>query len=140
MPAVCAGRLKLAVVRLMLLDTDVMVDILRGHPPAMAWVAGPGAGPIGLPGLVAMELAQGCRNLLDQQQLERQLRRFVWYWPTQADCQRAYQDLAAYRLSHGLSVMDALIGATALGLGEPLATFNVKHYRVMAGLVIVQPY
>ena len=38
----------------MLLDTDVMVDILRGHPPAVAWLAGLGAMPVGLPGLVAM--------------------------------------------------------------------------------------
>jgi len=33
-----------------------------------------------------------------------------------------------------------LIGHTAVGLGEPLATFNVKHYGVMRGLTIVQPY
>lgn len=82
----------------MLLDTDVMVDMLRGHPPALAWVTGLGAGPVGLPGLVAMELVQGCRNLTEQHQVERQMRRFVWYWPTTADCQRAYQDLAAFRL------------------------------------------
>ena len=31
-----------------------MVDILRGHPPAVAWLAGLGAMPVGLPGLVAM--------------------------------------------------------------------------------------
>jgi len=26
------------------------------------------------------------------------------------------------------------------GLGEPLATFNVKHYGVIAALTTVQPY
>ena len=65
----------------MLLDTDVMVDILRGHPPAATWLAGSSAIPIGLPGLVAMELLQGCRNLAEQHRLEKQLLRFALYWP-----------------------------------------------------------
>jgi predicted nucleic acid-binding protein len=34
----------------MLLDTDVMIDILRGHPPAVVWLAGQGTTLIGLPG------------------------------------------------------------------------------------------
>ena len=124
----------------MLLDTDVMVDILRGHPPAVAWLAGLGAMPVGLLGLVAMELLQGCRNLADQQRLEKHLQRFTLSWPTPTDGQRAYQDFAAFRLSHGLGLLDTLIGHTAIGLGETLATFNVKHYAVITGLRTVQPY
>jgi predicted nucleic acid-binding protein len=124
----------------MLLDTDVMVDILRGHPPALAWAAGSGLTPLDLPGLVAMELLQGCRNLAEQQQLEKKLLGFTLHWPTQADCQRAFRDFAAYRLGYGLGLIDALIGQTAVGIGETLATFNVKHYAVITGLNIVQPY
>ena len=37
----------------MLLDSDVMVDYLRGHPRARTWLASY-AQPIALPGLVAM--------------------------------------------------------------------------------------
>jgi predicted nucleic acid-binding protein len=124
----------------MLLDTDVMIDILRGHPPAVAWLASLGTTSMGLPGLVAMELLQGCQNLPDQQSLEKQLLRFTLHWPTQADCQRAYVDFAAYRLSHNLGLLDSLIGHTALGLNERLATFNLKHYGVIAGLQAFQPY
>ena len=124
----------------MLLDTDVMVDVLRGHPPAVAWLAGSGTVPIALPGLVAMELLQGCRNQTEQQRLEKQLLRFVFHWPSQADCQRAFRDFAAYRLSHNLGLIDSLIGQTTVGLGETLATFNVKHYAVLVGLSTIQPY
>lgn len=124
----------------MLLDTDVMVDILRGHPPAVAWLTSLGAMPVGLPGLVAMELLQGCRNLAEQQRLEKHLQRFTFHWPTPADGQRAYQDFAAFRLSHNLGLLDTLIGHTAVGLGEILATFNVKHYAMITGLATVQPY
>lgn len=124
----------------MLLDTDVMVDILRGHPPAAAWVSSLGNVTIALPGLVGMELIQGCRNLAEQQRLEKQLQQFVLHWPTTTDCQRAFRDFAAFRLSHNLGLLDSLIGHTAVGLGEPLATFNVKHYSVIAGLTTIQPY
>ena len=124
----------------MLLDTDVMVDVLRGHPPAVAWLAGSGAVPIARPGLVAMEILQGCRNQTEQQRLEKQLLRFVFHWPSQADCQRAFRDFAAYRLSHNLGLIDSLIGQTTVGLGETLATFNVKHYAVLVGLSTIQPY
>jgi predicted nucleic acid-binding protein len=54
----------------MLLDTDVMIDVLGGFAPALTWLGTLGYAPIGLPGLVAMELLQGCRNLMDQNRLE----------------------------------------------------------------------
>ena len=124
----------------MLLDSDVMVDVLRSYAPAIAWLASIRPTPLGLAGLAAMELLQGCRNLAEQRRVEKRLQSFPRYWPTLADCQRGYQDFATYRLSHGLGLIDALIGATAIGHGETLATFNVKHYAVIAGLTTVQPY
>jgi hypothetical protein len=56
------------------------------------------------------------------------------------DCGRALQDFAAFHLSHNLGLLDALIAHTAVGLGQPLATFNVKHYGVIVTLTTVQPY
>jgi predicted nucleic acid-binding protein len=110
----------------MLLDTDVLVDFLRGNAPAVAWLTSY-ASPIGILGLVAMELLQGCRDLKEQRRVEHELRRFVLHWPAAADCQNAYADFAAHRLSDGLGLLDSLIGHTAIGLNEPLATFNTKH-------------
>ena len=44
-----------------LLDTDVLIDVQRGHPPALAWLAGLTALPA-VPGFVVMELIQDARN------------------------------------------------------------------------------
>jgi predicted nucleic acid-binding protein len=41
---------------MILIDTDVMVDIIRRHAPAVAWLDLLEGGMIGIPGLVAMEL------------------------------------------------------------------------------------
>jgi len=45
---------------MILLDTDVMIDVLRGYDPAVTWLQRLQYQEIGLPGLVAMELLQGC--------------------------------------------------------------------------------
>ena len=39
---------------MILLDTDVMVDVLRGHYPAVTWLRSMQDKEIGMPGLVAL--------------------------------------------------------------------------------------
>lgn len=122
-----------------LLDTDILIDIWRGHPPAVQWFATCAELPA-VPGLVVMELMQDAKN---QQQLHQALQLvqpLEVVWPTEADCARALSDFAVYRLSHGLGLLDALIAACAVGRGATLYTFNVKHYRMIPGLAVEQPY
>ncbi len=125
---------------MILLDTDAMVDVMRRHPLAVAWLGQLGPDVVGIPGLVAMELLQGCRDREEQRQLESILRPYTLYWPAQADCIRAFDDFAAYHLSHDIGILDALIAETAVGLGVELVTFNEKHYRAVSALHTLQPY
>ena len=89
---------------------------------------------LGIPGLVAMELLQGCRNRAEQRYVESLLRPYRLYWPTEMDCMRAYGDFTAHYLSTGIGLLDALIAEIAMGLGAKLATFNEGHYRAVAAL------
>ncbi|WP_129590115.1 PIN domain-containing protein [Gloeocapsopsis dulcis] len=43
-------------------------------------------------------------------------------------------------MSHKIGLIDALIAACAIGHGFILCTFNTKHYRVIPGLNMAQPY
>jgi predicted nucleic acid-binding protein len=122
-----------------LVDTDVLIDIQRGHPPALAWFAGLTELPA-VPGFVVMELVQDARNAREVRQALRLVAPLQVVWPTEADCTRALSDFTAYHLSHGLGLLDALIAATAVGLSATLYTFNLKHYRVVPGLVVARPY
>jgi predicted nucleic acid-binding protein len=57
---------------MILLDTDIMIDLLRQYPPAVAWLNSLGDEEIVLPGFVAMEL-QGCDNKAEQNKVEKVL-------------------------------------------------------------------
>lgn len=122
-----------------LLDTDVLIDIQRGYTPAINWFAQLLAVP-SIARFVAMELIQDAR---DKQQLRQALQLIAplaIVWPTESDCARALSDFTVYRLSHGVGLIDSLIAACAVGRGATLCTFNVKHYRVIPGLKLEQPY
>ena len=121
-------------------DTDVMVDVLREHPPAIAWLASLGDEQIVLPGYVMMELLQGCRNQGEQRAIERRLAAYAIAWPSAQVCDSAVAVFARYHLSHNLGILDALIGQLAVSLGRPLYTFSQRHYAASPGLATVQPY
>ena len=122
-----------------ILDTDVLIDIQRGHEPAVEWFASLKELP-SVPGLVVMELIQDAHNSRQVQQALQLVTPLPVVWPTQTDCERALSDFTNYHLSHNLGLLDALIAACAIGLSASLCTFNVKHYRVVSGLKIIQPY
>jgi predicted nucleic acid-binding protein len=122
-----------------LLDTDVLIDVQRGHPPAEAWFTGL-AGMPSVPGFVVMELIQNARNAREVQQARRLVSKLPLVWPSEADLGRALADYTALHLSTGLGLLDSLIAATAIGQDAVLYTFNAKHYRAVSGLSFMQPY
>ncbi len=122
-----------------LLDTDVLIDVQRGHAPAVRWFASLTELPA-VPGFVVMELIQDAANTQQIRQALRLVAPLPIIWPTEADCNRALSDFMAYHLSHNLGLLDALIAACATGLSATLCTFNTKHYRIIPNLVIAQPY
>jgi predicted nucleic acid-binding protein len=125
---------------MLLLDTDVMIDVLRRHPPATTWLASLGSTPLLLPGFVVMELVQGCQNRAEQNRVTQVLSAFRTAWPSAAACDDALASFTAFRLSHSLGLLDVLIAHTAIELGLPLQTFNQKHYAPISVLTTVQPY
>jgi predicted nucleic acid-binding protein len=125
---------------MLLLDTDVMIDLLRQYPPAVAWLDSVGDEEIALPGFVVMELIQGCRNKQEQDKIEAALAPYRVVWPSPTTCDAALSVFARYYLSHNLGILDALMAQIAVALHEPLHTFNQKHYVAVPHLTTIQPY
>ncbi|MFP4395381.1 MAG: PIN domain-containing protein, partial [Anaerolineales bacterium] len=91
---------------MILLDSDVMIDLLRQYPPAVAWFNTlEDEEDIILPGYVVMELIQGCRNKLEQERLQRELAICGVAWPSPDDCDRALAIFTQYRLSHNAGLL-----------------------------------
>jgi predicted nucleic acid-binding protein len=122
-----------------LLDTDVLIDIQRGHAPAVNWFNSLTTLPA-LPGFVVMELIQDAPNAVQVRRVLKLVAPLTVVWPTPTDCSRALADFTTYHLSHNLGLIDSLIAACAVGLSATLCTFNAKHYRVVPGLNIERPY
>ena len=102
---------------LRLLDSDVMVDVMRGYSPALEWLDSLGEEEApGLPGFVVMELIEGERikNRKDLRTLREQLRPFRLYWPNAAEYEQVLDDLFSHYLGGGLRPFDVLIGACAV--------------------------
>src|SRR6184192_4172680 len=96
-----------------LVDTDVLIDVQRGHPPALAWFAGLTDLPA-VPGFVVMELLQDAHNAQEVRQALKLVAPLPIVWPTETDCARALSDFTVFHLSQGLGLLDSLIGASAV--------------------------
>ncbi|NLI76560.1 MAG: type II toxin-antitoxin system VapC family toxin [Candidatus Riflebacteria bacterium] len=125
---------------MVLVDTDVLVDLQRQFPPAIAWLRSlhPQT-PLGISGFSLLELMEGAANRLEMQRIRKALDRFPLFWPTSGDYRRAVATFARCRLSHHIGIVDVLIGETAVGLGVAIHTFNGKHLSAVARLEIVEP-
>ena len=81
-------------------DSDVLIDVQRGHPPALAWFSSLTDLPA-IPGIVFMELIQDARNSQEIRRVQKLVAPLPIVWPTEADCVRSLSDFATYHVSHG---------------------------------------
>jgi predicted nucleic acid-binding protein len=122
-----------------LVDTDVLVDVLREHPPAVRWLNGLSENPL-MPGFVAMELYEGCRNKAEVERVSRLIVEFTIVWPSPDALWHALLDYPGRHLHCNVGIVDSLVAACALDYREPLLTFNTKHFSAVEGLVVEEPY
>ena len=123
----------------MILDADVLIDVIRGYEPAVSWFQSLDEMP-SASGIAAMELIAGCRNGHEMQSVRSFLSAFQLAWPTETDLRAAFSEYLPRRLTIGTGLLDSIVAATAIGLAEPLATYNVKHFTGIPEVVTVQPY
>jgi predicted nucleic acid-binding protein len=117
-----------------LVDTDVMVDFLRGHPKAVALIQAQSARII-LSSIVAAELYAGVRGDEELSTLDGLLQLFRIV-PVSTELARAaglYR--RDYAKSHGVGLSDAIIAATAQAENADLTTLNTRHYPMIKGLI-----
>jgi len=122
---------------MMLLDTCIMIDVLRGKAAAFDFVSSLENAPA-LSAVTVTELVAGCRNVKERREIDRLLSHYVIHDINRDVASLAGDYVRQYGRSHGTDPIDALIAATAKAMSLPLATLNLKHFPMFAGLT--RPY
>ncbi len=118
----------------LLLDTDLLVDFLKGYGKAVALV-NENAPRVILSSIVIAELYAGVRGDAEQTALEGFVSLFPVIPVTAGIAKAAGLFRRDYGRSHGVGLADAILAATCASEGAALKTLNVRHYPMIRGLV-----
>jgi predicted nucleic acid-binding protein len=114
------------------LDTTVLIDLLRGHVPSRTFLTTLGETPA-CSEVSRVELLRGVRAP-ERTGAERLMRALRWISLDEEIARRAGALGRTWRRSHALTTPDLVIAATAQELGAQLATSNVRHFPMFEDL------
>jgi len=123
-----------------LLETTILVDLLRGDKSARAWVDSIPETSRAISVITAAELVAGCRNRTEQRAVEREIDLYEMVWLTEEISQTALEFYKRFHLSHGVGFLDCMIAASASANELRLATLNLKHLEQFPDLQVERPY
>lgn len=117
----------------LLLDTNVLIDHLRGDPEATAILRDVEAGRVhaSLSVITESEILSHPRLTLSQL---RQIETLLAVFPKVAVTSRVARLAAQFRRRYRIDLPDALIAATAAIANATLVTRNLKHFRTVKEL------
>ena len=122
------------------IDSNILIDAMNGIVDAFAFLEDQQMAEIKISIVSAMELIVGCRNKLEMTELQKFFQKCTFLPVTATISQIAFQLMQLFYLSHGLTLPDALIAATAIEHDLTLYTRNTRHFRMIPQLKISQPY
>jgi predicted nucleic acid-binding protein len=121
----------------LLIDTDVLVDYLRGEPRALAYLKAARA-LLRVSCLTLAELYVGVRDGAERDALAR-LEGLLEAVEVDRDIAvRAGLFRRDYGSSHGTGLIDAVIAASTLATQSALVTLNARHFPMLRGVIV--PY
>ncbi len=120
----------------LLIDTDVLIEYLRGRDRAVEYLEGLHA-DLYVSVVSIAELFAGVRGEEEEASLKQFLLTFTVLPVTQKVAQLGGLYRREYRASHGTGIADALIAATAEDSGAGLVSFNRRHFPLVE---ITVPY
>jgi hypothetical protein len=123
--------------RPLLLDTDVVIDYLRGNAAAVEFLEHVAA-PLMLSAMTVAELYAGVREGHERTVLDKLCRAFQVVAVDAEVGARGGLLRRDYGKSHGVGITDAVIAASVEKKNATLVTLNKKHFPMLPDVVV--PY
>ena len=113
----------------MIIDSDVIIEVLRGNTKTTAWLrkVRDSGSAIRYSPVTRAEIRAGAR-VRERAAISALFESLAVLSIEASTGDLAGDQLSRFARSHSVQFGDALIAATALELGEELATFNAKHF------------
>lgn len=121
---------------LYLCDTCILIDYLRGKLEAQQKLQQDREQGLGMSSITYMELMVWALNKREAGIIKKAFSDFEIVEISETISIKAKHLIEKYTKSHGLLIPDALIASTALELGLPLYTTNIKDFRFIADLIL----
>ena len=121
----------------LLIDTDVMIDYLRGRAEGVAYLEGL-TEPLAVSTISVAELYAGVREGDERLALEKFLEAFEIIPVDQTIAVTGGLFRRDYGKSHSTGLADALIAATAENKQLNLVTLNARHFPMVTNIIV--PY
>ena len=122
-----------------LCDTNVFIRLMTNDPEVIGSLTRIGDENILMPSITVMELYAGMRKKEELQRMKKQVKHYHIQHLDARVSQKAVELMKDFRLSHGLTIPDALIGAMAIVNELNLYTYNLKDFRYSPGIQLFYP-
>lgn len=123
---------------MVLCDTNIFINAFNGRQDTIDQLTKIGYDQIVLSAVTVMELLQG---MGDKKELAQMKKKIKYYDTIQIDefiSVKSIEFIETFKLSHGLQIPDAIIGATAIIHQIPLFTYNLKDFDFIPGIKLYQ--
>jgi predicted nucleic acid-binding protein len=121
----------------LLIDTDVLIDYLRGQADAVTYLEGL-AEPLRMSVITLAELYAGVREGDERTKLDQFVKAFQLVAVTPEIAEKGGLFRRDYLKSHNVALADALIAATAESEQATLVTLDQKHFPMLGQVTV--PY
>ena len=122
--------------KILMLDTNILVDYLRQKIRVLTFIENYGKANLAISPIVSMEVYQGVLDKTDLLRTRKKLNGFASLPLTQEIVQLAMQLQQQYILSHYVGIPDNFVAATALVYDLELKTYNFKDFQFIPTLKV----
>lgn len=122
---------------MILCDTNILIHSFNGKPDTISRLHQIGLDQVALSVITVMELYQGMGNKTELARMKRKIKYFDVVEIDTRISRFAAELIEKFKLSHGLQIPDAFIGATSVVHNIPLYTYNIKDFNFIPDIQLI---